>query len=242
MDDEDAIVLEDSPDSSRAYEGDISVSESYGSVALSEALGNETGSVIGSRRTDLAGINISGSTILPSTHRQELSSVRQQVELIRARGRIVQLESELDGVRRGTKRARIAEDTSHVTMEKEDEKRLHEVGVQFICRHSPCVISTLHTVSMQTVTQYVVVGKCVALWQTSCYCLYLCSPLQLEQDRCRLLDDLMTTRSKLEDTKKDLEERTDGLSKVLKTSDIEKKQLHGQIAEVSIIESLMLCR
>lgn len=131
VEDEDATTLEDSPNSSRAYEGDISVSESYGSVALSEALGNEPVSLTGSKPIDLTGTNISGFTVLPSTAKQGMSSVRQQVELICARGRIVQLESELDSVKRGTKRARIADGTSHVTMGGEEGKRLHEVKVQF---------------------------------------------------------------------------------------------------------------
>ena len=115
------VSLLDSPSSSRAYEADISLSESYGSVALSEALPTEADSV-------------QSPTPGPVHHVRcrPLSSVRQQVELIRAQSRIVELESALAGVRQAQKRARIEGDghmTSRVTLGKEELDRLHKVCV-----------------------------------------------------------------------------------------------------------------
>ena len=107
----------DSPSSSHAYEADISLSESYGSVALSEATEADS---------------VQSPPPVLHTRSMPLSSVRQQVELVRAHSRIVELESALAGVRQAQKRARIEDDdhmTSRVTLSKEELERLHKVSV-----------------------------------------------------------------------------------------------------------------
>ncbi|XP_064406274.1 mitotic spindle assembly checkpoint protein MAD1-like [Halichondria panicea] len=159
-----------SPNSSKAYEADVSLSESYGSVALSEALPNE----------DCL------ERPPPVTYVRRpppLSSVRQQVELIRARSRIVELESALAAGRRAVKRARIEEDdhvTSHVTLDKEEQERLHK----------------------------------------------------LEQERCKLLEEMSSKKSELEATKDKLEEVKSELTAILSDKETEMKKLREEVAEL----------
>lgn len=89
---------------------EASSSESYESIALSEALPSHLDSV-GHMRTpsSVGGI---------------------QVDLLCARGRIVKLESALAAHKQAVKRARIEDGdhvTSHVTLDTDEMERLHKV-------------------------------------------------------------------------------------------------------------------
>ena len=175
----------DSPNSSNAYEADVSLSESYGSFALSEALPNED---CLERRPHV-------TYVRP----RPLSSVQQQVELIRARSRIVELESALAVGRRAVKRARIEEDdhvTSHVTLDKEELERLHMVRSYIV-----------------TVNYH--------------------GNLQLEQERCKLIEEMSSKKSEQEATKDKLEEVKSELTAMLSDKETETKQLREEVANVS---------
>ena len=131
---------------SEAYEGDISLVESSASVRLSEPPENEdilpmlfsvgaSPSINTSLGRDERGVrkprtSASGRSDL----KKHLVHARLQAELIRAKSKIVQLESELSSQRNQTEHAQIQRtDRRHMTSKSEDMngtqvERLHQVN------------------------------------------------------------------------------------------------------------------
>lgn len=130
---------------SEAYEGDISLVESSASVELSEPPENESilpvlisvgASPSLHTRGYEHGVRRPRSLITSrSDPRQHLVHARLQAELIRAKSKIVQLESELSSQWSQTEHARIQQtDRQHATSESEDMngtqvERLHQVSM-----------------------------------------------------------------------------------------------------------------
>ena len=137
---------------SEAYEGDISLVESSASVELSEPPESEDGVPV------LISVGATSSVTTYHTRgyehgvrkprsltagksdlRKHLVHARLQAELIRAKSKIVQLESELSSQRNQTEHARIQQiDRQHATSKSEDMpgtqvERLHQVCVYKVC-------------------------------------------------------------------------------------------------------------
>ena len=158
--------MEIEPDQSEsefsAYEGDISLVESTASVEVSESSGSESEgessasdqvqysagdspsarSPLSVFRSHEHGIRKPMSLTAGRTNlRKQLVHARLQAELIRAKSKIVQLESELSSQRILVEHSRIQQTDRHVTSMSEDQsgtqvERLHQVCAIYINRKS----------------------------------------------------------------------------------------------------------
>ena len=150
--------MEEDSTSSTAYEGDISMEGSQGSVEVPES---ETETETASPEIHITTTNygifskfrIRGGpspSTLHLSHRGISTEPRLQAELVHARSKISQLEAEVNGLHRVAKRARIMEegekDQEYLTLVREIQ-RLNKVRNNLcilLLRSSPCAHTLPH--------------------------------------------------------------------------------------------------